>query len=120
MNGMRMQSLRSRWMAWWLLLLLGRVMTPEAAVLRLHTHQHTVEEPAQLTAARRDSRAVLSAQHTHCHAEQLYDAPALLAGAVAVPEPVRRLRFAPLASPAIVGQPVAVPFGQAGRGPPVT
>ena len=120
MSGRRGRSLRSRLGAWWLLLLLGRVLLPEAAVLRLHAHQHTADEPAHLSrAGRPDPRAVLSAKHTHCHAEQLYDVPALLAGAVAVPLPTRRAVFAGLRVPAVVGQPRAGRARRAGRGPPV-
>lgn len=119
MNGMRVQGLRSKWVAWWLLLLLGRVMAPEAAVLGLHAHHHTVDEPAQVgVAGQRDPRAVLSSKHTHCHSEQLYNAPALLAGAVAVPVPVRRAVFAGLSISAVVGQPRAARYGRPGRGPP--
>lgn len=88
---MRVQSFRNKLVAWWLLLLLGRIMAPEAAVLGLHAHQHTTEEPAaRLTASPRGPRAVFSPKHTHCHAEQLYDVPALLGGSVAVPQPVSR------------------------------
>ncbi|GAA3976347.1 hypothetical protein GCM10022407_22200 [Hymenobacter antarcticus] len=70
--------------AWWLLLLLGRVMAPEAAVLSLHAHQHTVEvahRPAVRPA--HHPEAEVSPQHRHCHTEQLYDAafqPALPPG----------------------------------------
>lgn len=121
MNGMRVQSLRSKWVAWWLLLLLGRVMAPEAAVLSLHAHHHTADEPAQrVVAGQRSPRAVLSGKHTHCHAEQLYNAPALLTGAVAVPLPVRRAVFSALVGPAVVGQPVAARCARASRGPPLT
>lgn len=86
-----MQSFRNKLVAWWLLLLLGRVMAPEAAVLGLHAHQHTTDEPAaRLTASPRGPRAVFSPKHTHCHTEQLYNAPALLAGPVLVPQPLFR------------------------------
>lgn len=119
MNGVRLQSLRSRTVAWWLLLLLGRVMTPEAAVLHLHAHQHTVDEPAPPRAGRR-ALALLSGKHLHCHAEQLYNAPALLAGAVRLPVPVRRAVFALPASPATVSRPQVALVSRAGRGPPLT
>ena len=113
------QRLRSKWVAWWLLLLLGRIMAPEAAVLRLHAHHHTLDEPAQrILAGKRGPQAVLSSQHTHCHAEQLYDVPALRAGAVPAPAPVRRPVFAGLAVPAAGGRPVAARYARAGRGPP--
>ena len=71
---MGMQRLRSRLGAWWLLLLLGRVMAPEAAVLSLHAHHHTVDET--ISAAAHNASGVqpkISAQHQHCHTEQLYN-----------------------------------------------
>lgn len=75
-NARWMQRLRSRLGAWWLLMLLGRVMAPEAAVLSLHVHHHTVHEkvrPATRNAFGRQAK--LSTQHQHCHTEQLYNAP---------------------------------------------
>jgi hypothetical protein len=86
-----MQRLRSRLGAWWLLLLLGRVMAPEAAVLRLHAHQHTGHEAVsrlaghQTTAAR--EKAKVSLRHQHCYAEQLYNAPFQPAVPPTVPRP---------------------------------
>lgn len=72
-----MQRLRSRLGAWWLLLLLGRVMAPEAAVLSLHAHHHTVDEEIRPAVCKEatDSHAKVSSRHQHCHTEQLYNAP---------------------------------------------
>jgi hypothetical protein len=83
-----MQRLRSRLGAWWLLLLLGRVMAPEAAVLSLHAHHHTVESssrPALRAADHAD--AEFSPQHQHCHAEQFYDVAFQPAVPPVVPQP---------------------------------
>jgi hypothetical protein len=58
------------------LLLLGRVMAPEAAVLSLHAHHHTVDEVARPAVHKGSgTQTEVSAQHQHCHTEQLYDAP---------------------------------------------
>jgi hypothetical protein len=61
--------------AWWLLALLLRVLAPDAAVLRLHWHQHTEDQSLSMLSTKAGAKAVLSAQHQHCHVEQLYNAP---------------------------------------------
>ncbi|GAA3945342.1 hypothetical protein GCM10022406_29260 [Hymenobacter algoricola] len=73
---------------WWLLLLLGRVMAPEAAVLSLHAHHHTLEvahRPAVRPA--HHPEAEVSPQHRHCHVEQLYDVAFQPALPPLVPQP---------------------------------
>ncbi|MBC8085040.1 MAG: hypothetical protein H7Z21_17725 [Hymenobacter sp.] len=116
-----MQSLRSKLGAWWLLLLLGRVMAPEAAVLSLHTHHHTVEASTR-PAVRKSggSQAEISAQHQHCHAEQLYDAPFQLALSPCVPLPPVGLSYPAYQVVAGVYPARHLLPGAALRGPPVT
>ncbi|WP_345070511.1 hypothetical protein [Hymenobacter fastidiosus] len=101
-----------------LLLLFGRVLAPEAWLLALHAHEHTREEPAQVAAAVRKGQPLLTARHQHCHVDQLYDVPALRAGAVAVPEPGCRAVFVALVIPRTVALPVVAGCERAGRGPP--
>lgn len=90
-----MQRLRGKVWAWWLLLLLGRLLVPEAAVLSLHAHHHTEHPTAARVAARplAAHRAELSAQHQHCHAESLYDVAFQPALPPAVPVPARQLIY---------------------------
>lgn len=59
------------YIALFLLLLFGRVMTPDALLLRLH-HHHTTH-----TAHTADNKeaAQLSEKHTHCPVEDLFGAP---------------------------------------------
>lgn len=95
------QACRHTLVAWWLLLLLGRILTPEAAVLHLHGHAHTTAEPADLPARKANSRTFLTARHQHCAVEQFYNAPLQLGGTppVALPwyAPLYR-HYAPLAT----------------------
>ena len=93
-------SKRRRIAAWGLLALLLRVLMPEAALLRLHAHQHTDDEVATSRLAKVRGKAVVSPQHQHCHAEQLYDAPFQPALPVVLPVPARRpvyVRYRPQA-----------------------
>lgn len=115
-----MQRLRSRLGAWWLLLLLGRVMAPEAAVLSLHAHDHAAEvsRPSAVRSAHRPE-AEVSPQHRHCHVEQLYDVAFQPALPPLVPQPrvspvYPAYRLATAACPARHLLP-----GAALRGPPV-
>jgi hypothetical protein len=83
-----MQRLRSRLGAWWLLLLLGRILAPDAAVLRLHAHHHTVEVALSTPEHTPGTdRAKLSKQHQHCHTEQLFAAAFQPALPPAIPLP---------------------------------
>ena len=115
-----MQRLRNRLGAWWLLLLLGRVMAPEAAVLSLHAHHHTVE--AATSSVGRKSHAShpqVSTRHQHCHAEQLYDAPFQPTLPPQVPRPQVRLRYPAYRALAAVRPARHLLRGAALRGPPV-
>ena len=69
------------------MLLLGRVMAPEAAVLSLHAHHHTEEVASRHEAG--GTHAEVSSQHRHCHSEQLYDAAFQPAPPLGVPTPRR-------------------------------
>ena len=87
-------SFRQRLGAWWLLLLLSRVLAPEATVLHLHDHAHTEAEPAFAKQASGKAKMLFTAKHQHCHAEQLYQLPFALATPVVVPVAVRQLAYA--------------------------
>ncbi|MBC6613234.1 hypothetical protein H8B15_20095 [Hymenobacter sp. BT507] len=113
-----MRVCRHTLVAWWLLLLLGRILTPEAAVLGLHGHAHTTVEPACLPAHKVSGKTFLTARHQHCAVEQFYNAPLQLAGTslVLLPwyAPLYR-RYAPLAT---VGSLFCAWRKAALRGPP--
>lgn len=99
-------------------MLLIRVLTPEAAVLRLHFHDHTEDTslaPAKVTS---DTQAALSPEHQHCHAEQLYDAPFQPAARVGTPAPIRLLRYATYRPQAPVCRASHLLDGASLRGPP--
>ncbi|SFQ51697.1 hypothetical protein [Hymenobacter arizonensis] len=81
-------------MAWWLLLLLLRVLTPEAALLRLHPHEHTETEEHATSGRQEIRQAVLTPQHLHCHMEQVYDVPFLLTDPLQLPTLVAPLSYA--------------------------
>ncbi|MBC8083615.1 MAG: hypothetical protein H7Z21_10420 [Hymenobacter sp.] len=68
-----MQNPRSR-LALVLLLCFTRVLLPEAWVLHLHAHRHTIHEPAQAPEALK-GKPVLSAQHQHCDIGHFYNVP---------------------------------------------
>lgn len=56
-------------------MLLGRVLAPDAAVLRLHAHHHTVEATISAEESKADTEsAKVSKQHQHCQTEQLFNA----------------------------------------------
>jgi len=115
-----MQSLRSRLGAWWLLLLLGRVMAPEAAVLSLHAHQHTVEDVTRPSAYKASgTQTEVSAQHQHCHTEQLYDAPFQPALPPCVPLPQLRPLYPAYQETSTVCPSRHLLPGAALRGPPL-
>ncbi|RSK48122.1 hypothetical protein [Hymenobacter rigui] len=80
--------------AWWLLLLLLRVLIPEAAVLRTHFHQHTDDTATVRYAAAAGAKAVLSTQHQHCQTEHLFDAPFRPAGPIVLPAPLELRAYA--------------------------
>ena len=118
MTGTPVVDWQRKLVAWWLLLLLVRVLAPEAAVLRLHFHSHTEEEPAGRVAAKSAAKAVLSTKHQHCHVEQLYDAPFQPALPVVLPEPVQLLPYAEYRPEAPVCRASHLLDGACLRGPP--
>ena len=63
------------YLAFVLLLCLGRTLLPEAWVLALHGHAHTTEEPAFAQGKLRKGQALFTPKHTHCHEETFYNVP---------------------------------------------
>lgn len=119
MSGSATISTRRQLLAWWLLLLLGRVLAPEAAVLTLHTHAHTTAEPAFAKAAHaRPAKALLTPKHQHCHTEDLYQLPFALATPVELPAPVRQWAYATYRPQAPVCRQAHLLDGACLRGPP--
>ena len=105
--------------AWWLLLLLARVLMPEATVLHLHAHTHTEAEPAFAKRASGKAQTLLTAKHQHCHTEQLYQLPVVLASCVEVPALVCQLAYATHRPQAPVCRQAHLLAGACLRGPPV-
>lgn len=112
-----MQSKR-KLVAWWLLLLLLRVLTPEAAVLRAHFHQHTDDTVTVRYAAQVGAKAVLSAEHQHCQTEHLFDAPFQPATPVALPALLELRAYAVYRPQAPVCRASHLLDGASLRGPP--
>lgn len=113
---LQMRTLRSR-LALVLLLCFARVLLPDAWVLALHTHQHTTEEPTQ-AATWPKGKALLSAKHQHCDADQFFKSafePAPVA-VLAAPAPGQ---FAKVVASALVVRGYLPPVRTADlRGPP--
>lgn len=99
-----------------LLLCLLRTLLPEAWVLALHRHAHTTEEVAPTR--RLTGQELLSAQHTHCHAEQFYSVPFTPALPVRLPWPRVRAAYRPLAVPTQLAASAVALRRTALRGPP--
>ncbi|MFD1873089.1 hypothetical protein [Hymenobacter bucti] len=118
MSGSSATSLRQQLCAWWLLLLLARVLTPEAAVLHLHAHAHTEAEPAFAKQAKGKAQKLLTSKHQHCHTEQLYQLPFAPAVPVEVPAAVRQLAYATYRAQAPVCRQAHLLAGACLRGPP--
>ncbi|WP_347157489.1 hypothetical protein [Pontibacter chitinilyticus] len=59
-----------KYIALFLLLLFVRVMVPDALILQLHRHSHTIDKVPSDT-----KQAQVSAKHTHCPVEELFGAP---------------------------------------------
>jgi hypothetical protein len=110
-------SVRRKLLAWWLLVLLVRVLAPEAAVLQLHSHTHTEVEPA-VRQPRLAHKALLTPKHQHCHTEQLYQLPFVPAAMASLPAPVRLLAYATYRPQASVCRPAHLLDGACLRGPP--
>ncbi|MCA8832876.1 hypothetical protein [Hymenobacter pini] len=104
--------------AWWLLLLLLRVLTPEAALLRAHFHQHTDDTATARYAAKAGAKAVVSAEHQHCQTEHLFDAPFQPAGPVLLPAPLKLRAYAVYRPQAPVCRASHLLDGASLRGPP--
>jgi hypothetical protein len=119
MSGSATISLRQQLCAWWLLLLLARVLTPEAAMLHLHAHAHTGAEPAFAKQARAKAKTLLTTKHQHCHTEQLYQLPFAPAALVELPVLVRQLAYATYRPQAPVCRQAHLLDGACLRGPPV-
>ncbi|WP_460622055.1 hypothetical protein [Hymenobacter tenuis] len=107
-----------RTVAWGLIVLLIRVFTPEAAVLRLHLHDHTADQPALALASKTGHKAVLSTEHQHCHVEQFYDAPFQPALPVCWSAPERLRAFATYRPQAPICRASHLLDGASLRGPP--
>ncbi|OWP61598.1 hypothetical protein CDA63_18645 [Hymenobacter amundsenii] len=67
-----MRTLRTR-LALVLLLCFARVLVPEAWVLALHDHQHTVDAPLSAHGPSQQ-KATVSTVHQHCAIDHFYDA----------------------------------------------
>jgi hypothetical protein len=113
---LQMQTLRSR-LALVLLLCFVRVLLPDAWVLALHQHAHTTEEPTQATGWPK-GKALVSAKHQHCDADQFFKsafepAPATQAA------PAEPLQFAAPVTAAVAAVQVTDHFTTPDlRGPP--
>ncbi|MDU0370997.1 hypothetical protein ACFPAF_11375 [Hymenobacter endophyticus] len=90
-----MRTLRSR-LALVLLLCFVRVLLPDTWVLALHQHEHTTEEPTQATGWPK-GKALVSAKHQHCDADQFFKSAFEPAAALPLVVPVAAA-FAELAS----------------------
>lgn len=111
-----MQTLRSR-LALVLLLCFVRVLLPDAWVLALHQHAHTTEEPTQATGWPK-GKALLSAKHQHCDADQFFKSAFEPAPAAHVTAAVP-LQFAAPAMAAVAAAQVTNHFATPDlRGPP--
>ncbi|WP_157541002.1 hypothetical protein [Hymenobacter aerophilus] len=66
-----MRTLRSR-LALVLLLCFARVQVPDAWILALHEHQHTVDAPLEAGPAG-SRKAVVSSQHQHCAVDHFFN-----------------------------------------------
>ncbi|MBC6608625.1 hypothetical protein H8B13_17495 [Hymenobacter sp. BT188] len=70
-----MRTLRSR-LALLLLLCFTRVLLPDAWILALHQHEHTLAESAQATRIdKSQAKALLTVQHQHCQVDHFYHIP---------------------------------------------
>lgn len=111
-----MQTLRSR-LALVLLLCFVRVLLPDAWVLALHQHAHTTEEPTQATGWPK-GKALVSAKHQHCDADQFFKS-AFEPAPEAQVAPAEPLQFAAPAPAALAAVQTADTFATPDlRGPP--
>ena len=68
-----------------LLLCLTRTLLPEAWILALHAHGHTIQEAAQAPVFVAKGKALVGVQHQHCAVEQFYNVPFQANAPVLVP-----------------------------------
>jgi hypothetical protein len=102
-----------------LLLCLTRTLLPEAWVLDMHVHAHTIDEPAHAPAFRAKGKALVSSQHQHCAVDHLYDVPFLPGIPVVAPVPAVRLCFATAPVPTVATAPWIARQPAQLRGPPM-
>ena len=102
-----------------LLLCLVRTLLPEAWVLALHDHEHTTEEPAQVSAFQHKGKALVSKAHKHCQVEDFYNVAFAPSAPVVVPVPVTRPCFATAPVPTVATAPWIARQPAQLRGPPV-
>lgn len=111
-----MRKLRSR-LALVLLLCFVRVLLPDTWVLALHEHTHTTDELAH-TKAWPKSKALFSAKHQHCNADQFFKSAFEPAPGVQMPTPAASC-FTDLVVAAGAAPQVSAPFATPQlRGPP--
>ncbi|RFP63686.1 hypothetical protein D0N36_18205 [Hymenobacter lapidiphilus] len=110
-----MQTLRSR-LALVLLLCFTRVLLPEAWILSLHQHQHTTEEPSQVS-GNLHGKTVLSAPHQHCDIDSFYHIPFQPGSPVELPSVFTTYLAAASVAPAPNWLSVPAPAADS-RGPP--
>lgn len=80
-----MRSVRAR-LALLLLLCFTRVLLPDAWILALHQHEHTLEESAQATRVEKSqASALLTIQHQHCQVDHFYHIPFQVPAPIALP-----------------------------------
>lgn len=104
-----------------LLLCLVRTLLPEAWVLALHTHEHTIEEPAFMKRQPTlPGKKLLTTKHTHCQTEQFYNVPFQAVPPVTIPLPRLMRRYQPLAVPTTLACSAAMLRRTALRGPPLS
>ncbi|SDY41316.1 hypothetical protein [Hymenobacter psychrophilus] len=80
-----MRALRSR-LALVLLLCFARVQVPDAWILALHEHQHTVDAPLE-TGPAGSRKAVVSGRHQHCAVDHFFNAAFQPPAPLVVPAP---------------------------------
>jgi hypothetical protein len=111
-----MRTIRTR-LAYLLLLCFMRVLLPDAWILAMHQHEHTLEEPAQATRAEKaHAKALLTAKHQHCQSDSFYHIPFQ-------PTPPIELPFAVAYADAVVAEGILAEAHRASqtahlRGPP--
>lgn len=110
-----MQKLRSR-LALVLLLCFVRVLLPDTWILAMHAHTHTTDEPTE-HAGWPKGKALVSAKHQHCDADNFYSAAFQTPAPLELPRPV--VQYARPAAVPLVATAATAPTPTADlRGPP--